>query len=169
MLISNETQHMPRAYIESSVPSFYVARPSRQLALLAKQQATRDWWNAGCSGLELVTSLETLDEITRGEAAKAKERVQLIAELPVMEVNDDIVNIAEDLVQSGIVPDKAASDAIHIAITSVHRVEFFVTWNFKHIANPFLRERIRNLITNSGFQMPTMCSPEELLEYDEDY
>ena len=42
---------MPRAYIESSVPSFYAARPSRQIALLAKQQATKDWWDAGCSGL----------------------------------------------------------------------------------------------------------------------
>jgi len=48
------------------------------------------------------------------------------------------------------------------------KVEFLVTWNFKHIANPFLRERIRDLITKSGFQMPIMCSPEELLHYDED-
>lgn len=158
---------MPRAYIESSVPSFYVARPSRQIALLAKQQATRDWWEAGCSGLELVTSLETLDEISRGESEKAKERMDLIADLPVLEVNDHVADIADDLLQSGIVPNKAASDAIHIAIASVHRVEFLVTWNFKHIANPFLRERMRSLITKSGFQMPTMCSPEELLDYDE--
>jgi hypothetical protein len=159
---------MQRAYIESSVPSFYAARPSRQLALLAKQQATKDWWDAGCSGLELVTSLETLDEIAKGESEKAKERVELVADLPLLEVNDDVADIANDLVQSGIVPDKAASDAIHIAVTSVHRVEFLVTWNFKHIANPFLRKRIRDLITKRGFQMPTMCSPEELLDYDED-
>ena len=159
---------MPRAYIESSVPSFYAARPSRQLALLAKQQATKDWWDAGWSGLEIVTSLETLDEIARGESEKAKERVELVADLPLLEVNEDVADIANDLVLSGIVPDKAASDAIHIAIASVHRVEFLVTWNFKHIANPFLRERIRELITKNGFQMPTMCSPEELLDYDED-
>lgn len=146
-----------------------MARPSRQLALLAKQQATRDWWDTGCSGLELVTSLETLDEIAKGESEKAKERTELVADLPVLEVNDDVADIADNLVQSGIVPDKAASDAIHIAIASVHRVEFLVTWNFKHIANPFLRERIRDMITKSGFQMPTMCSPEELLDYDEDY
>ena len=160
---------MPRAYIESSVPSFYVARPSRDLTLVAKQQATRDWWDGGCSGLEVVTSLETLDEIARGEPEKAQERLELVSELAILEVTGDVADLAEALVESGIVPEKVSSDAIHIAVASVHVVEFLVTWNFRHIANPFLRERIRNVVTEHGFHMPTMCSPEELIEYDEDY
>lgn len=159
---------MPRAYIESSVPSFYVARPSRQLALIAKQQATKDWWDGGCSGLEIVTSLETLDEIAKGDSEKAQERLDLVSELPILAVTDDVADLAEKLVDSGIVPKKASSDAIHIAVASVHAVEFLVTWNFRHIANPFLRERIRDLVNGKGFRMPTMCSPEELLEYNED-
>ncbi len=159
---------MPRAYIESSVPSFYVAHPSRQLALVAKQQATKDWWDSGCSGLEIVTSLETLDEIAKGDPEKAKERLDLVSKLPILEVIDEVADIADELVGSGIVPERVASDAIHIAVASVHAVEFLVTWNFRHIANPFLRNRIRNLVTEKGFRMPTMCSPEELLEYDED-
>jgi predicted nucleic acid-binding protein len=159
---------MPRADIESSVPSFYVARPSRQLALIAKQQATKDWWDGGCSGLEIVTSLETLDEIAKGDSEKAQERLDLVSELPILAVTDDVADLAEKLVDSGIVPKKASSDAIHIAVASVHAVEFLVTWNFRHIANPFLRERIRDLVNGKGFRMPTMCSPEELLEYNED-
>ena len=159
---------MPRAYIESSVPSFYVARPSRQLAIVAKQQATKDWWDGGCSGLDLVTSLETLDEIAKGDSEKAQERLDLVSAMPILEVTEDVADLADELVESGIVPKRAASDAIHIAVASVHAVEFLVTWNFRHIANPFLRERIRNLVTEKGFRMPTMCSPEELLEYNED-
>jgi len=160
---------MPRAYIESSVPSYYVARPSRQIALLAKQQATRDWWDGGCSELDLVTSLETLDEIARGEADKALERVGLVSSLAVLETTDAAIDLAEDLVRAGIVPEMASSDAVHIAVASVHAVEFLVTWNFKHIANPFLRVRIRERVIAHGFRMPTMCSPQELLnenEYD---
>jgi len=160
---------MPRAYIESSIPGYYVARPSRQIALLAKQQATRDWWEGGCSGLDLVVSLETLDEIARGEEAKALERVGLVATLPVLETTDAAIDLADALVRAGIVPGKAASDAVHIAVASVHGVEFLVTWNFKHIANPFLRERIRERVLSHGFRMPTMCSPGELLnEYEDD-
>jgi hypothetical protein len=159
---------MPRAYIESSVPSFYVARPSRQLAIVAKQQATKDWWDRGCSGLDLVTSLETLDEIAKGDSEKAQERLKLVSALPILEVTEDVAGLADALVESGIVPEKVASDAIHIAVASVHAVEFLVTWSFRHIANPFLRYRIRNLVTEKGFFMPTMCSPEEVLEYNED-
>jgi len=157
-----------RDYIETSVPSYYVARPSRELAQLAKQQATRDWWDGGCSGFDLVTSLETIDEAGRGEGLKAQERLDLIGQLSILEVTEAVVELAGELVDLGIVPEKVASDALHIAVASVHEVDYLVTWNFKHIANPFLRERIRNLVTGHGFRMPVMCSPEELLEYNED-
>lgn len=99
---------------------------------------------------------------------KARERLELIADLPVLEVTEEVADLAEELIVKGIVPEKAASDAIHIAVASVHEVEFLVTWNFKHIANPFSRESIRKIVNLCGFRLPTMCSPEELLEYDDD-
>jgi hypothetical protein len=71
-------------------------------------------------------------------------------------------------VESGIVPAKAASDAIHIAVASVHRMDYLVTWNFKHIANPFIRERLRRTIAAAGFELPVMCSPEELLQNNDE-
>jgi hypothetical protein len=58
--------------------------------------------------------------------------------------------------------------AVYIAHASVHQIDFLVTWNFKHIANPHIRERLRTKINNYGHRMPVMCSPEELLNEDED-
>ena len=159
---------MPRAYIETSVPSYYVARSSRQVAQIARQQATVDWWDGGCSDFELVTSLETLDEMSRGDDTMARERLALVRDLPLLEITDSVVDLAHLLVQQKIVPEKVASDALHIALAAVHRVDYLVTWNFKHIANPFLRERIRETVISRGFKMPVMCSPEELLQYNED-
>jgi hypothetical protein len=40
---------MPSAYIETSVPSYYVARPSENLIQASKQASTRKWWDGGCS------------------------------------------------------------------------------------------------------------------------
>ena len=34
----------PRLYLETTIPSYLVARPSRDLRLAADQQTTRDWW-----------------------------------------------------------------------------------------------------------------------------
>ncbi len=71
------------------------------------------------------------------------------------------------IVEGKIVPETVSSDALHIAVAAVHRIDYLVTWNFKHIANPFLRERIRKLVEAEGYAMPVMCSPEELLQSHE--
>ncbi|MEO5713599.1 MAG: hypothetical protein ABIT37_08920 [Luteolibacter sp.] len=83
-------------------------------------------------------------------------------------MTDEVVALASPLVGAGIVPAKAASDAIHIAVASVHRIDYLVTWNFKHIANPFSRDRLRKAVSEVGLTLPVMCSLDELLQNHED-
>jgi len=159
---------MATAYIETTIPSYYVARPSNSLIQAAHQASTREWWDGGCSGLDLVTSLETLDEVGRGDELMAHARQSLLSNVRLLLVTDEVVALASQLVGSGIVPAKAASDAIHIAVACVHRIDYLVTWNFKHIANPFSRDRLRKAVADSGWILPVMCSPDELLQNHED-
>lgn len=79
-----------------------------------------------------------------------------------------ILELAQSLVASGIVPARAASDALHIAVASVHRMDYLVTWNFKHIANPFIRDRLRSAVASAGFELPVMCSPDDLLQNEDE-
>lgn len=159
---------MATAYIETTVPIYYVARPSNNLTQAARQASTREWWDGGCSGLDLVTSLETLDEAAKGDGEMALARQALLADVRLLSVTDEVIDLASKLVKSGLVPEKASSDAIHIAIASVHGIDYLVTWNFKHIANPFSRNRLRAAVSSVGFKLPVMCSPDELLQNDED-
>lgn len=158
---------MATAYIETTIPSYYVARSSSSLFHAAKLAATREWWDGGCSGFELFTSLETLDEAGKGDAQMAADRLNLLLGIPLLPMPDVALELASGLLFSGIVPEKAASDALHIALASVHRIGYLVTWNFKHIANPFLRDRLRSAVEKAGFELPVMCSPEELLQNNE--
>ena len=159
---------MATAYIETTVPSYYVARPSNSLIQAARQSATRDWWDGGCSGFDLYTSLETIDEADKGDRVMAADRLALLDPLPLLTMTDAAIDLATELVSLGIVPQKAASDSLHIAVASVHGIDYLVTWNFKHIANPFSRDRIRTVVSAAGHRLPVMCSPEELLQDDED-
>jgi hypothetical protein len=159
---------MATAYIETTIPSYYVARTSDSLLQAAKQASTRRWWDGGCSGFDLFTSLETLDEAGKGDSLMAADRLKLMQDLPLLPLPDEGLELAQRLVVSGIVPPKAASDALHIAVASVHRIDYLVTWNFKHIANPFIRDRLRLAVANAGFELPVMCSPDELLQNEDE-
>jgi len=159
---------MATAYIETTIPSYYVARTSDSLLQAAKKAATRRWWDEGCSGFDMFTSLETLDEAGKGDPLMAAARLKLLHKIPLLRLPDEGLELAQSLVASGIIPPKAASDAIHIAVASVHRIDYLVTWNFKHIANPFIRDRLRSAVANAGFELPVMCSPDELLQNDDE-
>jgi hypothetical protein len=82
----------------------------------------------------------------------AKERLGLLQGIRVVPVTSEAADLARLLVASGLVPEIASPDAVHIALASVHQIDFLVTWNFKHIANPHIRERMRTKINDSGYQ-----------------
>ncbi|MBL9114337.1 MAG: type II toxin-antitoxin system VapC family toxin [Verrucomicrobiaceae bacterium] len=159
---------MPSAYIETTIPSYYVARPSMNVIQAARQASTRAWWDGGCSSFDLFTSQEVLQEARLGDADMARQRLELLSPLPKLELTDQVGALAQTLIDAGLVPEKAASDAVHIAVASVHQMNYIVTWNFKHIANPYTRDRLRAVVADAGFHLPVMSSPEELIQYDED-
>jgi len=78
------------------------------------------------------------------------------------------VEIAKALVSHGIIPSKAAEDALHIAIATVHKMDFLLTWNCKHIANPEIQRNIALFLKEQGLYLPFICTPDELVgDYDE--
>ncbi len=74
-----------RIYIESTNPSYVVARPAGDLLQAARQQLTRDWWEFRRTGHELFTSQLVLDEIAFGEAEMAGRRLELMSGITLLE------------------------------------------------------------------------------------
>ncbi len=73
-----------------------------------------------------------------------------------------MIRLAQSLIGEGIIPAKAIEDAIHIAISTLHGVDFLLTWNCRHIANPVIQEKIAAHIERQGLFLPIICTPEEL-------
>ncbi|MCP4609251.1 MAG: type II toxin-antitoxin system VapC family toxin, partial [Planctomycetes bacterium] len=57
---------MARVYLETTVPSYLVARSSRDLVVAAHQQITQEWWD-GRSKFELFVSQLVLREANSGD------------------------------------------------------------------------------------------------------
>ena len=79
-------------------------------------------------------------------------------------MSDDVIEFAGQLLQRGIVPAKAHTDALHIAAATVNRMAYLVTWNCTHIANAAVRGKIEGACRAAGLQAPIICTPEELME-----
>ena len=51
-------------YLESTIPSYLAARPSRDLIVAAHQQITHEWWQEARSDFDIYISQIVLDEIS---------------------------------------------------------------------------------------------------------
>ncbi len=157
---------MATAYIETTIPSLYTGRPSPRLIEAARQNLTRVWWDEYRNEFDLVCSQIVLDECSKGDAVMAAKRLELLGDIPLLELTDDVILIAEYLLLKQIIPTKAADDAVHIAVASVHGIDYLVTWNCKHIANPRNWRRISDCVAKFGYCASVICTPEDLIGDD---
>jgi predicted nucleic acid-binding protein len=151
-----------KIYIETSVISYLTARPSKTIIGAAHQQITRAWWETR-SYYELLVSESVLRECGAGDPDAAKKRLAALNDVPLLLITEQAVQIAESLVERGIVPAKAAEDALHIAVATVNGMDYLLTWNCRHIANPEIQRGIAEYLEQIGMFLPFICTPEELL------
>lgn len=115
-----------RVYVETTIPSYLTAWPSRDLIRAAEQRQTALWW-ARRAEYELVGSELLLQECGAGDPDAAAARIAAVAGLPVLEQGPDAAALAETLVRDVPLPPNAVADATHIALAAVHGIELLVT------------------------------------------
>ncbi len=151
-----------RIYVESTIPSYLVARPARDLLQAARQQTSRDWWELKRHQHELFTSQIVLAEIASGETEMAKQRLKKLAGIPVLRVNEEAEEFTAQILGSGLLPAAADRDAGHIALATVFEMDILLSWNCRHIANASIQGRLRKLAEKFGLDLPVLCTPDEL-------
>ena len=162
-----DVETRPSIYLETSIIGCLAMRLSGVLRMAANQQVTRDWWDNRRHEYDLFVSRYVVDECSNGDPVAAQERLVFLENIPLLEVSDAAVALAQALVKNVPLPPKAVIDAYHISVAAVHGVEFLVTWNCKHIANPALQKRILSVCREMGCEPPVICTPPEILEIDD--
>jgi hypothetical protein len=102
--------------------------------------------------------------VSAGDPAAAKQRIDVIRGLSLLDTNVEIEALADFLLLGGGLPAKARFDALHIASAAYHGVHVVLTWNFKHIANPVQLPVMRGLCAARGYRLPELVSPLEMME-----
>jgi hypothetical protein len=153
-----------RIFVETTIPSYLVARPARDVVQMARQQTTRDWWERCRSDHALFTSQIVLDEAGAGDAELARARLELLAPLTLLEISESVRSFARKIIEGGLLPPDADRDAAHIATATIHRLDALLSLNFRHLVNVSIQLRLRRLALREGYDLPAICTPEELME-----
>ncbi len=154
---------MEMVYIETSIVSYLTARPARSVQAAAWQEATFDWWEIERHRFSLFTSELVIEEAGKGNPAAAVSRVNSLKGIKRLAVTDEVVDLTEVLLAKGALPHVAADDAMHVALSAYHQMDFLLTWNCRHIANAEKKPLIRSVCESWGCVCPEICTPFELM------
>ncbi|EIC20473.1 type II toxin-antitoxin system VapC family toxin [Thiorhodovibrio frisius] len=138
-----------KIYIETSVLSYLVARTSKNIVIAAHQASTSDFWEK-LSDYDAYISDIVIQEASKGDETQATQRCNKIEEFPVLRIDNEVKELARQLLDQKIIPDKCPEDALHIAVAASNGMDVIVTWNFKHINNPFIRSQIRQVVEKTA-------------------
>jgi predicted nucleic acid-binding protein len=127
-----------------------------------KQRITHEWWDLHRVHYELVTSTAVREECSRGDATWAEKRLAVLENVVLIDPESSMP-LANAIMAKVAIPEKAAYDAVHIAVASTYNIDYILTWNFKHLANASLWPTIRKICSEFNLVMPSICSPEQLM------
>ena len=153
---------MKSVYLETTIISYLVARPSRDLVVAAHQSVTQEWWEKERPKHRCVVSEEVVLEAGRGDPAMAKRRLQVIMGLEVLDVSLEMRSMAMELVRSGVFPKSMLSDAVHISVAMRRQLDYLLTWNCRHMANMAVVARLERIAQGLGGKLPMIGTPLEL-------
>lgn len=145
-------------YLETSVIGAYLdnGEPFRR-------DLTIRWWEHEMPQYRAAVSPLVARELERTPEPHRTGYARLIAPLEELELTDEAAILAEGYIERAIFHRKYLADALHVAIASLHKIDYLVTWNFGHLANVRRQARIRLFNTTAGFFVPNIVTPEFLV------
>ena len=151
----------PRVYVKTSVPSAYVSqRPDP--GALHRRQVTREWWEHQLGLYDAYVSASVLLELEQGRWPGQREAILLIEPLGRLEIDEEVMAVANRYVAERLVPADLGGDASHLAVACVQGVDFLLTWNSRHLANPNKLDHLTVINRRLGLLTPQVVTPEML-------
>ncbi len=151
-------------YVETTIISYLASKPSRDLIVAAHQQITLEWWSHIRPQVSCYISPFVIQEISAGDQDAVRRRQEYIKDIPILQVNSEIQQLARLYYEELTIPNKARLDAAHLAIAVWHEMDYLLSWNCKHIVSGRTRKALEKINSRLQIRTPVLCTPEELME-----
>lgn len=152
-----------KIYLETSAWNFYFADDAPE-----KRDVTKKFFDTVHSApFSIYASEVVLDEFSKAGADKQKQLLGLIQRHNpiVLEVGEDVTNLAKAYLDLGALPRGAYDDALHVACASAYELDLVISWNLRHIANIHRQEKVQGINLMNGYTKPIqLITPMEVSE-----
>ncbi|HMO79785.1 MAG TPA: hypothetical protein PKD24_03255 [Pyrinomonadaceae bacterium] len=145
-------------YLETSVIGAYLDNDDP-----FRRDLTIRWFEHELAEYDIFTSILVQRELERLTEPHRSGYLNLIKPMRRLELTEEAAILAEGYISRGIFHRKFLADALHVALTAFHKIDYLATWHFAHIANVRKQARLRLFNTTAGFFNPTIVTPEFLV------
>lgn len=146
-------------YLDTTIFSYYVDERSN---LGVHIERTKEWWDKEKQFYDLYISNFVLEELKDKSFPNQINALKLAKSIHLLDPVEEIDNIVEIYLKSKLMPLKDARDALHLAFTSVYKIDILLTWNCAHLANVNKKVYIKSINTKLGLFVPEIVTPLEL-------
>jgi len=150
-------------YVETTIPSVITARPSMDITNAYYQNITKFFWENERHKYDLFISKYVLEECSQGDVNAAKRRVELIKDIPLLDINEEVERLAKEYFEYLNIPEKAKTDCVHLAVCVIKEIDFLISWNMTHLGNPTF-SKIVLYNGNHKLWLPTLVTPDVFMK-----
>ena len=117
----------------------------------------------------LLFSTVTQDELENAPG-KVKDLVKSlkVESTEFLDTTDEAVDLAMEYITEKVVGQTSYADCLHIALATINRADFLVSWNFKHIVNVQRIRGYNSINIKNGYRQIEIRSPREFEKYEDD-
>jgi len=153
--------HKPTVYLDTTIISAYLY-DGGDVASQARRLKTREWWDRERKHFSVWASGVTEQELRAGEFRRQDDCLTTVRRLRYLATTRDCQVLKDALLDEGVVPATKPLDALHMAIATAHGMDYLLTWNYAHLANPVAQRRLETLCAMRSLRAPLLVSPESI-------
>jgi predicted nucleic acid-binding protein len=140
--------YFDQEFARHTVPLF--ERLNRNEFVILFSAATQD---------ELETAPQKVKELVKGLKTDWTEY---------LDITDESIELANEYISEGVVGPTSYADCLHIALATIHKADFLISWNFKHIVNIQRIRGYNSINMKKGYRLLEIRSPREFEKYEND-
>lgn len=153
---------MARVYLETSFFSACVSERTSDKSI-GWRASSLEWWNDRRQAHELFISDEVISELSAPDHRRRDAALEMMRGLTLLEITPVVVLFAESLVSQKVMPGPAiGGDALHVSLATLNQMDFLLSWNVKHLANPNKRTHLAAVCLKLGLAAPVIVTPDML-------